>query len=63
MNLAEAIAIVRTYQDWRLGLTEASTVDLGLHPKKISEAVEIVLNAAIAAQKLFAQEATKPTKK
>lgn len=62
MSLAEAIALVRTYQDWRLGLTELSAIDLGLHPKKISEALEIVLKAAIAAQNLFAQEPTKPTK-
>ena len=62
MSLTEAIALIRLYQDWRMGLIDLSAVDLGLHPKKISEALEIVLKAATAAQKLFAQEPTKPIK-
>ena len=59
MSLAESIALVELLQKWRSGDDLTPMQD----PAKITEAIDNVIKAAKAAQKLFAQEATKPTKK
>ncbi len=60
MNLANAIETLRIYQVWRR--TYATVEDPDLESEKISLALEAVLKAATAAQKLFAQESTKQIK-
>lgn len=56
MNLAEAINVVEHSQTWKKECDPT-------RQSSIVEATDIVLKAAKAAQKLFAQEPTKPTKK
>lgn len=64
MNLSESIELVERLQAWRE--TEKPTHEeqaFLADSESITEAINNVLKAAKAAQKLFAQEPTKPTKK
>ena len=63
MNIREAIEYAERLQAWRTGKDVRTMDDAGITPNGITECIDSLVKVAKAAEKLFVQQPTKPTKK